>query len=129
MTENASTTGSQGSADMDRIIKIDSWPQAVVAVAGVLGIVGAVVALAHAGMPLETIIGAVMALLGISGGQLAIVRRTGSVEAKNDQQSAKLDTIVKQTNGISDADRERLADEAADRAAVKVIDAYRRGAL
>src|SRR5688500_17413134 len=118
-----------GGEAMDRIIKINSWPQAIVAVTGIIGIVGAVWALAHAGMPIEVIIGAVFTLLGLSGGQLAIARRTSSVEAKTDGQTQQLDTIVRQTNGLSEEERERLADEAADRAAVKMIKAYRDGAL
>lgn len=119
----------RGDEDVNRIIKIDTWPQAIVAVAGIVGIVGAVWALAHAGMPIEVIIGAVFTLLGLSGGQLAIARRAGSVEAKTDDQSRKLDTIVTQTNGVSDDERDRIADAAADRAARKAIEAYRASGL
>lgn len=114
---------------MDRIIKISNWPQAVVACAGLLAIVGVVWALSHAGMSIEVIVGAVMTLLGLSGGQLAIARRAASTEAKTDAQTDQLATIVRQTNGLTDADRARLAEEAADLAAVKIVQAYNNGEM
>lgn len=115
--------------DVDRFIKISSWPQAVVAVAGLFAAVGAFWAMLSADVPVEAAIGAAMALLGLSGGQLAIARRASVTEAKTDAQTDQLTTIVKQTNGLSDADRARLAEEAADLAAVKVVEAYNRGEM
>lgn len=115
--------------DVDRIIKISSWPQAVVAVAGLFAAVGAFWAMLSAGVEVATAVGAAMALLGISGGQLAIARRASVTEAKTDAQTDQLHTIVKQTNGMSEADRAKLAEEAADLAAVKVVEAYNRGEM
>jgi hypothetical protein len=120
---------SRGDEGVDRIIKISNWPQAVVACAGLLAITGMVWALAHAGVDVEVILGAVLTLVGLSGGQRAIARRAASTEAKTDVQTRQLDTIVRQTNGLSDADRARLAEEAADLAAVKVVEAYNRGEM
>lgn len=114
---------------MDRIIKISNWPQAIVACAGLMAAVGVVWSLAHAGLPLEAIIGAVVAVLGLSGGQMAIARRAASTEAKTDAQTDQLSTIVRQTNGLTEEDRARIAEEAADLAAVKVVEAYNRGEM
>lgn len=119
----------RGDDAVDRIVKISNWPQAVVACAGLLAVVGVVWALSHADVPLEAIVGAVMAVLGLSGGQLAIARRAASTEAKTDVQTGQLATIVKQTNGLTEADRQRLAEEAADLAAIKVVEAYNRGEM
>lgn len=114
---------------VDRFIKISSWPQAVVAVAGLFAAVGAFWAMLSADVPFEVAVGAVMTILGLSGGQLAIARRAAVTEAKTDDQTKQLTTIVKQTNGISDAARAQLAEEAADLAAVKVVEAYNRGEM
>lgn len=108
-------------------LKIDTWPQAVVAVSGVLATAGIIAALAMSGWSGEAIIGFAALAAGLFTGQYVTTRRASTVEAKTDQQTATLETIVKQTNGLSEQERERLADEAADRAAVRVIAAYRRG--
>jgi hypothetical protein len=123
------SAGTDQGEDVDRIIKISNWPQAVVAVAGLFAALGVVWALAHSGMPPEAIVGAVMAVLGLSGGQLAIARRAASTEAKTDQQTGQLATIVKQTNGMSEVERQRIAEAAADLAAVKVVEAWNRGEM
>jgi len=114
---------------VDRFIKISNWPQAVVAVAGLFAAVGAFWAMLSANVPFEVAVGAVMTILGLSGGQLAIARRAAVTEAKTDDQTKQLTTIVKQTNGISDAARAQLAEEAADLAAVRVVEAYNRGEM
>lgn len=120
---------SEQGESVDRFIKISSWPQAVVAVAGLFAAVGAFWAMLSADVPFEVAVGAVMTILGLSGGQLAIARRAAVTEAKTDDQTKQLTTIVKQTNGISDAARAQLAEEAADLAAVKVVEAYNRGEM
>lgn len=114
---------------VDRIIKISNWPQAAVAIAGLVAICGLVWTLSHAGLPPEAIIGAVLTVAGISGGQLAIARRAASTEAKTDDQSQQLQTIVRQTNGLSETERQRLVEDAADQAAVKIAGMYVRGEL
>lgn len=120
---------SEQGESVDRFIKISSWPQAVVAVAGLFAAVGAFWAMLSADVPFEVAVGAVMTILGLSGGQLAIARRAAVTEAKTDDQTKQLTTIVKQTNGISDAARAQLAEEAADLAAIKVVEAYNRGEM
>lgn len=114
---------------VDRIIKISSWPQAVVACAGLFAAVGALWALLSADVPVEAAIGAAMTVLGLSTGQLAIARRTSVTEAKTDHQSGQLATIVEQTNGMSEIERQRIAEDAADLAAVKIVEAYNRGEM
>jgi hypothetical protein len=120
---------SEQGESVDRFIKISNWPQAVVAVAGLFAAVGAFWAMLSADVPFEVAVGAVMTILGLSGGQLAIARRAASTEAKTDRQTQQLTTIVKQTNGMSEAERRTIAEEAADLAAVAVIAAYNRGEL
>lgn len=115
--------------NVDRFIKISSWPQAVVAVAGLFAAVGALWALLAADVPVEAAIGAAMTVLGLSGGQLAIARRAAVTEAKTDDQTKQLTTIVKQTNGMSEAERRAIAEEAADMAATAMIAAYNRGEM
>ena len=114
---------------VQRVVKVDSWPQAVVAASGVVATGGIVVALVWAGWSGEAIIGFAALAAGLFTGQYVTTRRASAVEAKTDQQTQTLATIVRQTNGLSEAEREKLADEAADRAAVRVIAAYRAGEL
>lgn len=109
----------------DKPLKIDSWPQAIVAVAGIAATAGVVVFLAGAGWSGEAIGAFATLALGIVATQFVQTRKTAQVEAKTDQQSETLDQIVRQTNGKSDAE----LDEIAGRAAVQVIAAYRRGEL
>jgi hypothetical protein len=115
--------------DVQRVTKIDSWPQAVVAVSGLVATGAIVVALVWAGWSGEAIIGFAALAAGLFTGQYVNTRRASAVEAKTDQQTQTLATIVRQTNGLSHEEREKLADEAADRAAVRVIAAYRNGEL
>jgi hypothetical protein len=105
--------------------KIDSWPQAIVVTAGVLVTGAVVVALAFAGWSSEAIIGFGTLAIGVFAGQYVQTRKTAQIEAKTDQQSEQLATIVEQTNGKTEAE----LDEIADRAALRVIEAYRRGGL
>lgn len=110
-------------------VKIDSWPQAVVVVVGLVATAGVTVALVHAGWSGEAIIGFATLAAGLFAGQLVSARKASAIEAKTDHQTEKIDTIVEQTNGRSDAEIEAIAARAADLAAVKVIQAYRSGGM
>ena len=110
-------------------MKISTLPQAIVAAAGILAVAAVVVSLALAGWSPEAIVG-----FGILAATQFVAlylqtRRTAVVEAKTDHQTDQLDTIVQQTNGMSEAERERLADDAADRAAVRIVAAFRNGEM
>jgi Flp pilus assembly protein TadB len=110
-------------------LKISTLPQAIVAAAGILAVAAVVVSLALAGWSPEAIVG-----FGILAATQFVAlylqtRRTAVVEAKTDQQTEQLDTIVRQTNGMTDEDRARVAEEAADLAAVKIVAAYNRGEM
>lgn len=109
----------------DKPLKIDSWPQAIVAVAGIAATAGVVVFLASAGWNAEAIGAFATLALGIVATQFVQTRKTAQVEAKTDQQSEVLDTIVAQTNGKSEQELEEIA----DRAVLKLVAAYRRGEL
>ena len=113
----------------DTDLKINSMPQAIVACVGLVCVTGVTIALALAGWSGEAIVAFAGLAAAMVAGQFVQTRRAAVVEAKTDRQTETLDTIVRQTNGMSEEDRERLADEAADRAAVRVIAAYRRGEL
>lgn len=122
MSHPGGTMGRQSRGDA---VKIDNWPQAFVIGVGLVTIAGLVVFLVQAGWTGETIIGFATLALGLFAGQVVQARKTAAVEAKTDQQTETLATIVEQTNGRSEAE----LDELAGRAAVKVIEAYRRGEL
>jgi hypothetical protein len=106
-------------------LKIDNWPQAIVAVSGLLTVGAVVVFLARAGWSDQAIAAFVTLALGLFAGQMATARKAATVEAKTDHQTDQLHTIVEQTNGRSEAELQDIA----DRAAVKVIEAYRNGGL
>lgn len=114
---------------MDRYLKINGWPQAIVAITGVFATAAIIVALILAGWSAEAIVGFAVLAVGLFTGQVVNARNASKVEAKTDHQTDTLATIVRQTNGLSDADRARLAEEAADLAAVKVVEAYNRGEM
>lgn len=109
----------------DDPLKIDSWPQALVLAVGLLVTGGVVIFLVSAGWSSEAIIAFGTLAAGLFTGQAIATRKASTVEAKTDQQTAQLDTLLEQTNGKSDAE----LDEIAGRAAVKVIAAYRNGEL
>lgn len=93
--------------------KISSWPQAVVVVAAIAAAAGLVISLSSQGVALEAIVGAIVTVAAIFGGQYVAVRKASSVEAKTDDQTEKLDRIVEQTNGLSTAERQDIAERAA----------------
>lgn len=98
---------------MDRFIKISTWPQAVVAASGLLATAGIVVALVMAGWSGEAIAGFAALVLGLATGQYVQTRKASVVEAKTDQQTEMLETVVRQTNGLGDQEREDIAERIA----------------
>ncbi len=80
-------------------MKITSWPQAVVVVAGLIAVAGIVISLVSAGWDAETIIALATAAAAITAGQYVQTRRASELDAKQDQQSVVLDTVARQTNG------------------------------
>jgi hypothetical protein len=83
----------------DTPLNIKTWPQAIVAVAGLAAVAGILVALVLAGWSSEAVVGFAVAIAGIATGQYVNTRKTSELDAKQDQQSTKLDTVVRQTNG------------------------------
>lgn len=80
-------------------LKITSWPQAAVVVAGLIAIAVITIALVSAGWDAETIIALAAAAAAIVTGQYVQTRRASELDAKQDQQTRKIDTVVRQTNG------------------------------
>jgi hypothetical protein len=100
-------------------VKIENWPTAAVIVAGIAATAGVTYFLINAGWSSEAIIAFGTLAVGLFAGQAVNARKVSQVEAKTDQQSEKLDTIVEQTNGMSTAQMEQVAETAAARAIVK----------
>lgn len=94
-------------------MKINSWPQAIVAVTGILTIAAIVVSLALAGWTAEAIVGFASLAGALVVGQFIQTRRAAVVEAKTDQQTETLHVIERQTNGRSSAELQAVADRAA----------------
>jgi uncharacterized membrane protein len=94
-------------------LKINTVPQAVVLSVGLIAAAGLVVGLAFAGWSAEAIVGFGGLALALVTGQFVAARRASVVEAKTDQQTATLDTIRRQTNGLSAAERNDIAVRAA----------------
>lgn len=105
------------------MLKINSWPQAIVAAVGILAIAAIVVSLALAGWTAEAIVGFASLAAALVVGQFVQTRRAAVVEAKTDQQTQTLETIERQTNGLSSAERQDIA----VRAAQAVLDRQARG--
>jgi len=101
--------------------------QLVTLVLGTLaGMIGLVVCLAiWADWSDGAIVGMVSAFSTVAGGIIVAVRNQAKTGEVLEQQNDTLQVIQRQTNGLSEAERQDIA----DRAAVKVIEAYRRGDL
>lgn len=92
----------------------------------VFGMIGLVVCLAiWADWSDGAIVGMVSAFGTISAGILVAVRNQAKTGEVLERQDEALEVITRQTNGLSERERQDIA----DRAAVKVIEAYRRGDL
>lgn len=109
----------------DSPLKIDTWPQALVTAVAIVTGAGALAFLYAKGADLPTIGAFMVVVAGLFTGQALAARKASVVEAKTDKQTEQLHTIIGQTNGKSEAELEEIA----DRAAVKVIEAYRAGRL
>lgn len=98
-----------------------TWPQVgFVAVLG--GIVIALATLAH--WDATGILGVLGLLAGIGGGGAivgAVAGRVEAVQQVNEEQTRTLAKIDRQTNGLSEAERQDIANRAAEAAAVRVI--------
>jgi hypothetical protein len=71
------------------------------------------------------IVGMVSLFGSLASGLIVAVRNQQKTSETLEQQDRKLDTVVAQTNGLSELERQEIA----DRAAVAVVDAYRKGQL
>lgn len=80
-------------------LKIDSMPQAIVASVGIVtaGALGAF--LVWSGWSVEAIVGAVIAVAGLFGGQYVAARKSSVIDAKQDAQVELLQQVQHQTNG------------------------------
>lgn len=101
--------------------------QLVVLILGtVFGMIGLVVCLAvWADWSDGAIVGMVSAFGTLSAGVIVAVRNQAKTGEVLERQDEALEVIQRQTNGLSERERQDIA----DRAAVKVIEAYRRGDL
>jgi hypothetical protein len=100
-------------------VKIENWPTAAVIVAGIVCTGGVVYFLVDAGWSSEAIIAFGTLAVGMFAGQAVNARKVSQVAAQTEAQTEKLDTIVEQTNGMSTAQIEQVAETAAARAIVK----------
>jgi hypothetical protein len=105
---------------MERV-KIDSWPTAIVTVAGLACGTVAVLFLFKSGASLEAIGAFAVIVVGMFAGQIVQARKASTVEAKTDQQTEMIERVVRQTNGLSAAERQDIA----ERAAVAMVDKLR----
>jgi uncharacterized transporter YbjL len=71
------------------------------------------------------IVGMASGFITLATGLIFAIRNQQKTSATLEQQDRKLDTVVAQTNGMSELERQEIA----DRAAVAVIDAWRKGKL
>lgn len=101
--------------------------QLVVLVLGtLLGMIGLVVCLAvWAAWSDGAIVGMVSAFGTLAAGVIVAVRNQQKTAQTLDDQDRKLDTVVAQTNGLSERERQDIA----DRAAIAVAKMYRNGEL
>ncbi len=103
---------------------------AAVIIVGVLGFTGLILGLA---VWADWSDGAIVAMCTAFGALLinTIVSVRNQVQTRETlvDQTNQLDQVIRQTNGLSEAERQDIADQAADRAAVKIIKAYREGGL
>ena len=80
-------------------LKIDSTPQAIVVSTGIITVGALAGFLVWSGWDAETIVGMAILAAGLFTGQYATTRRASILDAKQDQQTVKIDTVMRQTNG------------------------------
>lgn len=96
----------------------------------VAGMVGLVLGLAvWADWSDGAIVGMVSGFGTIAATLLVTIRNQQKTTETLDTQTRQLETVVAQTNGLSEIEREQIADAAADKAAVKVVHAWRKGEM
>jgi hypothetical protein len=96
----------------------------------IAGMVGLVLGLAVlADWSDGAIVGMVSGFGTLATGLIVAVRNQQKTVETLEQQNEQLDTITRQTNGLSEKEREEIAAAAADKAAVAVVAAWRRGEL
>lgn len=78
---------------------VSGWPQAVVAVAGIVSGVAGIVLLYRAGASIEAISGLAIIAGGLFTGQFVTARRTTEVARQTEAQNDTLATISHQVNG------------------------------
>jgi hypothetical protein len=71
------------------------------------------------------IVGMVSLFGSLASGLIVAVRNQQKTTETLEQQDRKLDTVVAQTNGLSEVERQDIA----DRAALSIVQAYRKGHL
>ncbi len=96
-----------------------------VLVIGMVGLVLGLAVLAH--WSDGAIVGMVSGFGTLATGLIVAVRNQQVTRETLENQDRKLDTITAQTNGLSELEREEIADRAAVKAAVKVVAAWRNG--
>lgn len=110
-------------------MKITTQLVALVAVL-VAGMVGLVLGLAVvAGWSDGAVVGMVSAFGTVAAGLIVAVRNQEKTTETLKEQTEQLNTVVQQTNGLSEEEREAIAAAAADKAAVAVVTAWRRGEI
>ncbi len=100
-------------------MRIENWPTAIVVVCGLHSTAAVVVFLANAGWQAESILAFGTLAVGVFAGQAVTARKASQLADKTDEQSEKLATIVKQTNGLQASHAAGIAETAAARAIVK----------
>lgn len=97
-----------------------TWQLVVVIVAGIIGMVGMVAFLSAAGWSEGGIAGMVTGIGGVATGIIVVVKGQQNTNDRIAEIAEKADTIVTQTNGVSELERRDIATRAAD-------EAFRRG--
>lgn len=108
MMEPGSTRGDA------QMIKIDSWPQAIVLITGIAASAAVFAFLVAAGWKEGSIAAMVTLVVGQFVGLYVTTRKASIVEAKTDAQTHQLTTIARQTNGRSDDELQAVAERAAE---------------
>lgn len=94
-------------------LKIDSWPQAAVIMTGLVTLGAMLWMLVRAGWGADSIVAFAALAVGTFTGQTIAARKASVVEAKTDAQTESLEVIKRQTNGVSLAERQDIAERAA----------------
>lgn len=99
-----------------------TWQLVVVIVAGIIGMVGMVAFLSAAGWSEGGIAGMVTGIGGVATGIIVVVKGQQNTNDRIADLDRKTDTVVAQTNGLSDHELEDVAQRAAISAVARVTD-------